>query len=358
MTNSIRTLFADRGPTAIASVVVLITVLAVAFVAIWWRVPDMLYPPGPDKSSSMSSPEYQASRISATASTRSALLLGLAGIAAIGTLLVNLRNTRVAVATLQVANENAQVAIRNVQIAERGHFTDRFAKAVEQLGGTSIIISLGGVYSLQQLMREGSAPGDPKVIASVICAFIRVKSPTIGSTPEKDRKHEVGAALQVLCSTQLEERLTGLDLSRSRLRGHTIWGDNLRNAQFDYSDLSGSFLQGVDLTGAAFAGTNLSNTILVGATLNRATFSLVVQNPDIHRNKPVPKDLIITAKMDDALMSGASLSEARLHDVDFSRTIGLTQEQVDQAVGNGGTLLPPGIKRPAWWPQQGLADWH
>jgi hypothetical protein len=161
----------------------------------------------------LATPEYAAARVAAISSTRNSLLIGVAGVAALGTLFVNMWNSCTSMEALKLAAENTK-------IAERGHLTDRFSKAVEQLGDDSSIVVLGGIYSLQQLMRETASPGEAKVIANVLCAFIRVNRTGVAG---RTRSDQVDPALQVLCSTTAAEGLYALDLTGADLQGKTIW---------------------------------------------------------------------------------------------------------------------------------------
>jgi len=54
-------------------------------------------------------------------------------------------------------------------------------------------------------------------------------------------------------------------------------------------------------------------------------------------------------------LAGANMKDAhffltRLDGVDLSKTVGLSQRQLDDACGDAQTKLPPGLKKPARWP--------
>ncbi len=55
------------------------------------------------------------------------------------------------------------------------------------------------------------------------------------------------------------------------------------------------------------------------------------------------------ADLTEADLCGASLWRANLCGADLSRSLYLTQLQVNEAVGNRVTLLPPGLERPRQW---------
>src|SRR5664280_1939441 len=45
---------------------------------------------------------------------------------------------------------------RTYRLSREGHLTDRYTRAVEQLGSDKIEVRLGGIYALERLMRDSS----------------------------------------------------------------------------------------------------------------------------------------------------------------------------------------------------------
>lgn len=78
---------------------------------------------------------------------------------------------------------NADTARRTFQLGERGHDTDRYSKAVEQLGSDQAPVRLGGLYTLEQLAQNN--PALRQRIVDVIAAYLRMPY-----TPPKDDDHE------------------------------------------------------------------------------------------------------------------------------------------------------------------------
>jgi hypothetical protein len=62
-----------------------------------------------------------------------------------------------------------------------GHLTDRYTKAVEQLGSDKIEVRLGGIYALERLMRD--SPTDQPTIVEVLAAYIRQHAPRTNPAP-------------------------------------------------------------------------------------------------------------------------------------------------------------------------------
>jgi hypothetical protein len=98
-----------------------------------------------------------------------------------------------------------QVAIAQAQnaVAEQGQFTERYSKAVEQIGqqgADHLQVRLGGIYALESLAYD--SPRDQPTILEVLTAFIRTTDQprTIpGNTcPTRSVEADIQAALTVL----------------------------------------------------------------------------------------------------------------------------------------------------------------
>src|SRR3954469_24214661 len=107
----------------------------------------------------------EAARSAAITTTRASILAALAGVGGLVTIAINYRNS-------SIANET-------FRISERGHLTDRYAKAIELLGDTnSIAIRLGGIYALQQFASDTRRPEDQNTVVEVLSAFVRLNLAT------------------------------------------------------------------------------------------------------------------------------------------------------------------------------------
>jgi hypothetical protein len=61
------------------------------------------------------------------------------------------------------------------QIAEQGHITDRFTKAVEQLGNDKLEVRLGAIYALERIARDSRRDHGP--IMETLIAYVRENAP-------------------------------------------------------------------------------------------------------------------------------------------------------------------------------------
>jgi len=89
-------------------------------------------------------------------------------------------------------------------------------------------------------------------------------------------------------------------------------------------DYRGADLIGADLNNARLAGASFRGARLIGAGLRRADLSL-------------------------ADLTGADLRGADVRGADLARSLFLTQSQLDSAMGDPRTRLPPSLARPAHW---------
>lgn len=64
---------------------------------------------------------------------------------------------------------------RNVKATEEKQVTERFSKAIEQLGNDNIHVRLGGIYALERIANDSNK--DYWQVIEVLTAYIREKAP-------------------------------------------------------------------------------------------------------------------------------------------------------------------------------------
>jgi len=69
---------------------------------------------------------------------------------------------------------NFTLSRRTLELTEQGQVTDRYTKAIEQLGSEKVEVRIGGIYALERIARD-SAKDHPTVM-EVLTAFIREHS--------------------------------------------------------------------------------------------------------------------------------------------------------------------------------------
>jgi hypothetical protein len=70
-----------------------------------------------------------------------------------------------AVGALMFTAGNFNLSRRTLELTQQGQVTDRYTKAIEQLGSSTIDVSLGGIYALERIARDSSRdhPTGPKI---------------------------------------------------------------------------------------------------------------------------------------------------------------------------------------------------
>jgi membrane protein implicated in regulation of membrane protease activity len=103
-------------------------------------------------------------RLQAASGFRTAVVAGLAGLAALG--------------SLAMAN-------RTYRLTQQGQITERYTKAIEQLGSGKLDVRLGGIYALERIATDSER--DHPTVVEVLSAFVREHS-----QPSTDDDDNVG----------------------------------------------------------------------------------------------------------------------------------------------------------------------
>ncbi len=84
------------------------------------------------------------------------------------------------------AREQLEATQRQLTMAEQGQITERFTRAVDQLGSDKLDVRLGGMYALERIARHSDV--DRTMIFEVLTAFIRTHAtwPPHMYNPEHD----------------------------------------------------------------------------------------------------------------------------------------------------------------------------
>jgi Pentapeptide repeats (8 copies) len=186
----------------------------------------------------------------------------------------------------------AAAALRQVKIASEGQVTERFTRAVDQLGHESLDVRLGGIYALERI--TGDSERDRSTIAEILTAFVRGHAPWPPSRPGQPHKDlavediaplqrwapDVQAALTVLGRREpafgpdLDLRhtdLRGANLRRAYLEDAVLEGARLQKANLSHAQLRAAHLENAQLQGALLYGVRMRSASLTGAQLQGAS---------------------------------------------------------------------------------------
>ncbi|MGP3775461.1 pentapeptide repeat-containing protein [Streptomyces sp. SDT5-1] len=282
-----------------------------------------------------------------------------------GIIVTGFRTTLVAIAAGGFTAAGLWYTHKKHELEADSQVTERYVEAVKLLGSDNLHERLGGIYSLERIMKDSYR--DHPTIVDVLSAFIRTKlpedlikgvAPVVRGFPREGMvihgvkllpseegepkrlwrfSEDVKAALDVLNRRRLEDRkkyktdlagvqlqdydLTGVDLRYAHLEGCGLPGHltdtGLCGAALRKADLRGVSLRlgdltEVDLREANMEGADLSGARLVGADLHMANLFGV----------KLCKALLVDANLEGtcfrkADLSGADLQNADLHVADL-----------------------------------------
>jgi Pentapeptide repeats (8 copies) len=265
---------------------------------------------------------------------------------------------------------------RNFSLSREGQVTDRYTKAIEQLGSDKLDVRIGGIYALERIARDSRR--DHPTVMEVLAAFVRDHSyeqwplpvsstDTRGSTrdrltivealtafvrekfrkerplttvsppaPDRTTRTDVQAAITVI-----GRRVAKRDRERINLRGavlthavltraHMVSADltaadltyaDLTYADLTYADLNGANLNGAKLFGASLVHANVGGADLTGADLTAADLSYAGLKDVVFRGADLGGADLTGAGLTGAGLTGADLTGADLTGADLTGTL-------------------------------------
>jgi hypothetical protein len=261
-------------------------------------VPRLLYPPLPGSRFAGVAPdrriELETNRLKLQNDARATLAQILAG----GILLLG-----------------AYLTWRQLGVTRQGQITDRYTKAVDQLGHAELDVRLGGIYALGRIARD--SPSDRATIGEVLTAFIRGHAPWPPRLPGQyvaTAPLDQVQALQVSAAdVQASLTVLGSDAFEHR-RGRSVLdlrAVDLRRALLGSAHLEGAFLAGAHLEGASLRHAHLEIAFLRGAHLkNTILQDAHLEFADLHG-----------AHLEGASLEGAYLGGANLEGADLKAAV-------------------------------------
>ncbi|MGW6496252.1 pentapeptide repeat-containing protein [Nonomuraea angiospora] len=230
---------------------------------------------------------------------------------------------------------------RSLDATQEGQITERYTRAMEQIGSDTLEGRVGAIYALERISRD--SPRDQRTVVDVLATYLRERSLKKG----KDLRSpaDIQAALAVIARNKPAGtppptgpawsaqhwvnlsgiRATGLTLVNADLSGADLTGTDfghreyieradgsirwvrsfLDHANLSYADMGDATwirvsLSGANLTGASFGGADLTNIDLSGARLVGANLA--------------------NAKVRYANLDGADLTGVDLAGVDWTGT--------------------------------------
>jgi uncharacterized protein YjbI with pentapeptide repeats len=173
------------------------------------------------------------------------------------------------------------LTFRRVKVAEQGHITDRYTKAIEQLGALTaagkpnVEVRLGAIYALERIAQD--SPRDHWTIMEVLTAYVRQNAPAPAQAPTKEENEK---AIARGPATEIQAILTVLGRRRrEREREHEglyldLMDSDLRGANFDSAHFEGAHFRGAYVGGADFHAAHVEKADFESAHIEGASFFL------------------------------------------------------------------------------------
>lgn len=203
-----------------------------------------------------------------------------------------------------------------IGVTEQGQLTDRYTRAIDQLGSAGpdhLQVRLGGIFALERLAKD--SPRDQSTVVEVLIAFLHSTSPRPAAPGSCSTvPADVQAAFVVLTrrDTSGEDPHQVLDLTNLCLAGVQAPGANVTSLALTSSDLHGArlthlhgsgvlvstdfidaSLYAADLHNSYFLGTNFAGAYLSAANFARADLDHVTfANADLTDANLTSVDLI------------------------------------------------------------------
>ncbi|MER7925243.1 pentapeptide repeat-containing protein [Streptomyces sp. NPDC096057] len=281
--------------------------------------------------------------------------LGVGAVAAVGLLYTHwtLTHTR--------EKDRAQV-----ELAREGQVTEHYVEAIKLLASDNLTQRLGGIYSLERIMRDSEK--DHATVVDVLGAFVRQHAVQIDENEPDDQNKKPAEDVQAAV-TVLGRRPTGAAQSQLINLNHTdLRGANLSNGNFSRVDFRGAWLQRsylarstligalldrsalhkadfmfTDLTDTSFYQANMEEAALWQAYARGAIFSYARMRQVNLREAKLQQAAFIGARMPFASLHGADLENAVLDDADLSQAEGLEVAQLTAAQLSATSKLPSGL---------------
>jgi|LakWasMet14_LOW5_FD_contig_21_177395_length_1246_multi_3_in_0_out_0_1 hypothetical protein len=190
---------------------------------------------------------------------------------------------------------NSWIAQSNMKIAEDGKITDRFSKAVEQLGNDKLAIRLGGIYALERIAKDSEK--DHQQVMEVLTAFVRDNSHPFA--PQEKLDTDIQSALTVIGrrdSVPIKRGTLEIDLRKAYLSKAFLPNANFKRACLECVNFEESYLLEVNFKDAWLRGVNFRYASLKGVNFKEAV-------------------------LDEANLTGANLEEAKNLTIDQLSTV-------------------------------------
>ncbi|MGJ5749548.1 pentapeptide repeat-containing protein [Streptomyces puniciscabiei] len=257
-----------------------------------------------------------------------------------------------------------RVSQDGLSATREGNITDRFSRAVDQLGSDKLDVRIGGIYALWRLADHSDR--DREAVVSIMAAYLRTHLPwppretavpaaevSINAvSPLETRAADAQTALTCLGVLYQERRPEWLNVSLTDLRRADCDGLWLHGVNFDGACLEAASVYQVNLSKASLIAANLRHTELGTSVLHQVR----CLQADLRGARLVKADLtsadfsgadlreanLRKARAQGAVFAGADLRSADLRGCDLTGT-DLREARLEGALASDLTIWPTGF---------------
>jgi hypothetical protein len=312
--------------------------------------------------------ELQDGRLKLQNDVRTTLLQGLGGLAVLVGAFFTYRQVQTNRRQLDHTIESSR---QQHELDRQGQITERFTRAIDQLGHAQLDVRLGGIYALERIARD--SPDDQPMIGEVLTAFVRSHAPwpprlpgqylataPINAVPELQvRAPDVQACVTVLGRGDFSSLgdpldLHKVDLRRANLRNAHLERTRLYCAHLERADLVGAHLEGAHLFDAHLEGAHLSGAHLEEANLDEAhlaiaSLGLVHLEEASLNHAHLERAYLGGAHLERAYLNESNLEGAHLHNA-YLETANLHEANLKEANLIGARLKGALADEDTAWP--------
>ncbi|MDH6612502.1 hypothetical protein M2164_008137 [Streptomyces sp. SAI-208] len=217
-----------------------------------------------------------------------------------------------------------RVSQEGLRATQEGYVTDRFSRAVDQLGSDKLDVRIGGLHALWRIAEQSTR--DREAIISIQAAYLRTHLPWPPAGPESP-----AADVSINDIAPLETRAADAQVALTAL------GVLCRQREQSWVNLSGTDLRRADCDGLWFPEVNLDRACMEAAGLYHANLtqaSLVSVNL---RHADLTTAILRRTRCVLADVRAAKLVETDLRDADFTST-DLREANLRKAVAHGAVF--------------------
>ncbi|MDH6553720.1 hypothetical protein M2160_007820 [Streptomyces sp. SAI-117] len=217
-----------------------------------------------------------------------------------------------------------RVSQEGLRATQEGYVTDRFSRAVDQLGSDKLDVRIGGLHALWRIAEQSAR--DREAIISIQAAYLRTHLPWPPAGPESP-----AADMSINDIAPLETRAADAQVALTAL------GVLCRQREQSWVNLSGTDLRRADCDGLWFPEVNLDRACMEAAGLYHANLtqaSLVSVNL---RHADLTTAVLRRTRCVLADVRAAKLVETDLRDADFTST-DLREANLRKAVAHGAVF--------------------